>query len=203
MSDRVEELSNKVDSLAEQVALLASAVERLTLVQVRDSGAPNLSSAAPVSSFSVVSASERRVGSEASASSNGNYNLLAEEIPAVPDFCVALCGSLRSTELGFRDRASRAWESGWWARFTLENRIDKPRPSRPCPIANTVYVVLRAPGYECPLYVQSSSQYRAIVGDFKAPTVSHGFASLAEARVYCVGAGVTLPASPLRWNLQQ
>ena len=35
------------------------------------------------------------------------------------------------------------WDSGWWARFVLEGRISKPRPSKLCNISNTVYVVAR------------------------------------------------------------
>ena len=160
----------------------------------------------PCSSFQVLSsaasaASEPVPASEQSFSSNGEYNSLAAEIPVVPEFCVSLCGSLKGGKFSFRERASRAWESGWWARFTLAGRIAKPRPSKQCDVRNTIYVVLRAEGYSCPLYVTTAAQYRTIVGDFTSSTVSHGFGSLAEAKIYALGAGITLPSSPLQWNL--
>ena len=188
-----QELSAKVDQLTEQVAALTFAVAQLTEDRSRRSPPASVFSAPPASSFSLVSGT--RPASATSGGSNGSYNLLAEEIPKIPDFAVAICASLRASDLSFRDRAIRAWESGWWARFVLEGRINKPRPSRACHIANTVYVILKAPGFDCPLYVQSksSAQYRTIVGDFTSDTLSHGFASLAEARVYCLGAGVEWP----------
>ena len=61
----------------------------------------------------------------------------------------------------------------------------------------------KAQGYLCPLYVTSASAYRAIVGDFKSDTLSHGFGSQAEAKVYCAGAGVAFPSAPHQWTSQQ
>ena len=205
MSDpRVDQLSEQVDRLSTQVADLTAAVQALTLAVLPGQSAH---SGPPCSSYQVVSSaasavSEPGAASERTTSSNGEYNSLASEIPAVPDFCVSLCGSLKGGSLTFRQRAARAWESGWWARFTLAGRIAKPRPSKQCDVRNTVYVVLKAEGYSCPLYVCSAAQYRTIVGDFDKATVSHGFASLAEAKVYAFGAGVTLPSSPLQWSHQ-
>lgn len=203
MSDQSwEQLSERVDQLSSQVADLTAAVQVLTLAVAP---APVVHSGSPCSTFQVITPAESVVSepvpaSERSSSSNGEYSSLATEIPAVPDFCVSLCGSLRGGSLTFRQRAERAWESGWWARFTLTGRISKPRPSKQCDVRNTVYVVLRAQGYSCPLYVCNTAQYRTIVGNFDQPTISHGFASLAEAKVYAFGAGVTLPSSPLQWS---
>ena len=78
----------------------------------------------------------------------------------VPDFAAAICGSLRAGNLSFRGRA-------------------KPRPSKPCPISDTVYKSSR------PRDLSVGPQYRTIVGDLRGDTRSHGFASLAEALLGC------------------
>ena len=39
--------------------------------------------------------------------------------------------------------------------------------AKPCDLANSVYVVLRAEGYACPLLVNRAADYRAIVKEFK------------------------------------
>ena len=206
MSDqRVDRLAEKVDQLSSQVADLAGAVQALSLAVATRVQGQSVISGPPCTSYQVVSsaasvASEPVQASERSFSSNGEFNSLAAEIPTVPDFCVSLCGSLRGGSLSFRERAARAWESGWWARFTLAGRISKPRASKACDVRNTIYVVLKAEGYTCPLYVSSGAQYRTIVMDFTGPTISHGFGSLAEAKVYALGAGVTLPSAPLQWS---
>lgn len=102
---------------------------------------------------------------------------------------IRLCERLRGGDYTARQRAQRAWEAGHWARFTLQGRVEKPRPSTHCDVANTVYIVLRAPGYSCPTY-------RSILGDFTNPgTLSHGFASQAEAKAYCLAAGIEFPAA--------
>ena len=42
-------------------------------------------------------------------------------------------------------------EIGYWARFVLEERVEKPRPSKPLDLSNSCYVVLKAEGFETPL----------------------------------------------------
>ena len=195
MSDqRIEELSLRLDSLASQVGDLADAVQRLTLASSQQSGYSR-------GSFELLSSSPARAPSASGvsvASSNGDYNRLAELIPKIPTSLVASCSALRGGCLDFKRRAERAWESGYWARFVLQGEIAKPRPSVAFDLPNSVYVVLRAPGYSCPLFVRSAGLYRTIVGDFRlgSATLSHGFASLAEAKVYCSAAGVEFPEAP-------
>ena len=124
-------------------------------------------------------------------------------VSVVPDFAVHLCSGLSAGSLSFKRRAERAWESGYWARFVLEGKINKPRPSKPIDVSNTLYVVLKAEGYECPLLCSKASDYRFVLQGFTAGTLSHGFASQAEARVYCLGAGVEYPTRYFRWTPQQ
>ena len=129
-----------------------------------------------------------------------HLQLLALEIPPIPDFVARSCANLSGGSLSHIQRANRAWEAGWWARFCLEERLSKPRPTIPFDLPNQQYIVLRAPGYTCPLRVQKASDYRHIVQDFRGPTLSHGFASQAEARAYCQGAGVEYPVNLFQWR---
>ena len=195
MSDQLLlDLSLKVDHLTEQVAALTEQVARLT---VKIEAATSSSRG-----FQLVSgAGSVTAPSQASCtSSNGEYNRLAALIPPVPDFVVQLCVQLTSSKLHYKVRASRAWEAGYWARFTLEGQISKPRPTGPIELPNSYYVVLRAEGFSCPLVCTKASDYRSVVGDFLPSTVSHGFPTQAEARAYCQGAGVEYPASVYQWS---
>ena len=182
----IQQTTDQLASLASRVDLLARQVE---------------SARTASASFQVVTSAAPSVAG--SYSSSHDFNNLAEEIPPVPDFVVRLCSSLTASKLDFKERAARAWEAGWWARFCVAGRINKVRPSKPIELANTCYIILRAEGYPCPLLCQKASDYRAVVGDFKKQTVSHGFPSLAEARAYCHGAGVQFPDSTFTWSSQQ
>ena len=194
--ERIDLLTQRVDLLTDQVAQLTEAVRALTLERATSSG---------LSQFQVVrgpsgedDASSARPSSAPSQSSI--YNSLAIEIPPLPDFVARSCATLSGGSLPHFKRAARAWEAGWWARFCLEGRLSKPRPTIPFDLPNQQYIVLRAPGYTCPLRVQRASDYRHIVQDFKGPTISHGFASQAEARAYCQGAGVEFPSNLFQWQ---
>ena len=190
---RIEELSLRVDNLASQVSDLVEAFKTFTA---------NLPAASTAGSFEVVETVEVAVSSSQPppTSTHGSYQLLAAEIPPLPDFCRSLCGNLQGGQFSAEYRASRAWESGWWARFCLEGRLDRPRPSKKCDLANSIYVVLRAEGHSCPLYVHKPADYRSIVKNFTENTLSHGFATQQEAKVYCLAAGVQLPSLPYQWR---
>ena len=152
------------------------------------------STSAPPSSFGVVRSAAPR------AASPGSRTDLATEIPPVPDFVLRSCANLSGGRLTSRQRAERAWTIGWWARFCLEGRITRPRPSTSIDLSNQCYIILRAPGFQVPLLVLRAGDYRHVVGDFTAETVSHGFPSQAEARAYCLGAGVEFPSRPSSWS---
>lgn len=192
-ADRIEELSLRVDHLSSLIANLTEAFRAFTV---------RFTTPSSVGSFEVVEHSEAagRASHPAPHRADGSYQELEKEIPELPDFCRTLCGSLHGGQFSAEYRANRAWESGWWARFCLQGRLDKPRPSKKCDLANTIYVVLRAEGYVCPLYVHKAGEYRVIVKNFKEDTISHGFASLREAKVYCAAAGVELPSLPYQWR---
>jgi hypothetical protein len=67
-------------------------------------------------------------------------------------------------------------------------------------LANTTYVVVRAEGISEPVRVEKASDYRALLGDFAGNSISHGFASKAEARVYCQGLGIPYPEKIYQWS---
>ena len=115
----------------------------------------------------------------------------------LPFLCVQLC---EGGKLSARDRAQRAWSAGYWARFVLEGRISKPRPTSPCDLANTTYVVLRAGTVSSPVRCEKASDYRALLGDVQGDSISHGFASKSEAKVYCLGAGIPYPEKVYQWS---
>lgn len=141
MGSELAEVTAALRDLQDQVQHLTRAVEHLSLV-VRDRhhSPPRASTAA-----SAVGSPYR---APSATSTSSEYNALAREIPPIPDGIRALASALRS-EAGAR--AERAWTIGYWARFCLAGRIRSPRPSPPCKHSNCIYVVLKAPGFACPL----------------------------------------------------
>ena len=131
---------------------------------------------------------------------SSGYQSLAAQVPPCPSFALGLCSALRGGRLSAIQRAERAWEAGVWAKFTLQGKIAKPRPSQPIDLSNSIDVVLRAEGFSCPLVAEKASDYRSVVGDFTGSSISHGFASKAEAKTYCLGADVEFPATVYRWR---
>ena len=178
----INSLISKVESLISKVDQLAHRVEALEQALDRPGPAP---SSVPAPSVA--------------GSRSSQYDVLAGEIPALPGWVLDLCTSLQDCSLTKRERAERAWESGSWARFVLEGRVGTPRPSKPIELPNKVYVVLKAPGYSCPLFCESAASYRAVVKEFQG-TLSHGFPSKTEAGIYCGAAGFSLPEQPFRWT---
>ena len=152
--------------------------------------------------FEVVSSAAPRPSSPSrTSSSSSTYNSLALGIPELPSEALRACATLRGGKLSFKQRAERAWTAGHWARFTLEGRISKPRPTSPCDLANTTYVVVKAEGISEPVRVEKASDYRALLGDFTGSTsISHGFASKAEAKVYCVALNIPYPEKLFQWS---
>ena len=198
------DLAIKVDHLAEQIgSLVVSIGDRLDRLETKvNQFAVQLSSfRASSSSFHLVSSAAPGSPSVAgSVASSHDFNALAAEIPQVPDWIIHSCSALTSSRLDFRERAVRAWEAGWWAKFCVSGRINKVRPSKPIELPNSCYIVLQAEGYRCPLLCKKASDYRAVVGNFQQQSVSHGFASLAEAKAYCSGAGVEFPTTVFTWS---
>ena len=80
-----------------------------------------------------------------------------------------LCASLRGGQLSYRQRAERAWTAGCRGRFVLEGRVGKPRPSSPCDLANTTYLVVRAEGLTEAVVCETAADYRSLAGEINSP----------------------------------
>ncbi|CAE7819443.1 unnamed protein product [Symbiodinium sp. CCMP2592] len=102
------------------------------------------------------------------------------------------CRNLHGGSLDWRLRALRAWEAGCWARAVLDQRVSTPNSLGSVGLPNRLYCVLVAEGLDRPCVVRTFAAYKAIVGELRpGGSVSHGFPSEAEARLYFAG-GVTL-----------
>ena len=127
-------------------------------------------------------------------STNQAYELVASRIPPVPEHCIELCSRLGGTVQDVRDRADRAWIAGCWARAALDAEVPKPRPTGKLPtyLKPQVYIILKAKSIAAPTRVACAADYFKLVPRFE-DSISHSFPSLAEGKVYCIGAGVRFP----------
>ena len=121
--------------------------------------------------------------------------LLLPWIP-LPGYCIDLCVRLGGTKEEVEFRARRAWEAGLWAKATLDGVVPKPRPTPKFHLRPTIYIIIRAPSVVRPVRVDSAAEYFRLIPSFSgSSSISHSFASVAEARVYCAGVGIALPDS--------
>ena len=131
------------------------------------------------------------VGSDFSTES---YHRVAASLDPLPGYCIDLCVRLGGTKEEVEFRARRAWEAGLWAKATLEGVVPKPRPTPKFHLRPTIYIIIRAPSVVRPVRVDSAAEYFKLIPSFSgSSSISHGFASVAEARVYCAGVGIALP----------
>ena len=199
MGSEESEVLVAIRDLQIQVRDLTLAVNRVAeAIAARHDSPVRVAVAGP--SVSVVGSPYRSAASVASSSTSQDYNALASEIPPIPDSVRTLALALRRGPADSIDRAVRAWQIGVWARYVLQGRIRTPRPSPPIDLPNTVYVVLRAPGFQTPLVCTRGADYRHVVGNFDRETLSHGFPSVAEAKIYCEGAQIPYPTSIFQWR---
>ena len=124
------------------------------------------------------------------------YDAVAESITQAPPAALAFASRLSASPTEKKERIQRAWEAGLWARATLENRVPKPRPTPKTSLRSSVYVIVRAPGLAQPCWVTSASDYYRILPQFTEDSLSHSFASQAEARAYCLAIGIAFPDGP-------
>ena len=193
--------------LATAVSELADAIRGLALALARD---PSPSDRVSVSSWVRVDPTTpvepgTRVAPgpapspQPAPSAPRSHEAIQADFPPLPERCLQACRALASgpSDATPAARASRAWVAGHWARAVLDGVVQKPLPTPALPgLANRVYVVLRLPGATAaaPLKLSSYARYRAVVGQLESgDSISHAFASIAEASVYCEAAGFALP----------
>ena len=84
----------------------------------------------------------------------------------------------------------RAWRAGHWARLVLQGQYATPLPSENLRLASRFYVVVGGGDLRPALY-RGFREYNSAVGLLaSSPSVSHGFPSELEARVYVDAAGL-------------
>lgn len=127
--------------------------------------------------------------------STESYHQVASSLDPLPGYCIDLCVRLGGSKESIEFRARRAWEAGLWARATLQGLVPKPRPSPKLPgFKNTIYIIVRAPSVLSPTRVDSAAEFFRLIPSFAgSDSISHAFATVAEARVYCSGVGIALP----------
>lgn len=178
----------------EQVANLVSALDRLSLAVERASQRDPEWEVVPPASEAAGSHPVTSLEDRQNSLAFGDYEGQAALLPPVPDHLLTLCRRLRGGDHSAEYRARRAWESGCWAGLVLRGKLAKPRSSLPLENLRVQhYIILRAKNISAPTRVDRPSDLFKITGKLDDWTICHGFPSLAEAEVYCAGAGQGLP----------
>lgn len=115
---------------------------------------------------------------------------ILDSFPACPPRFLALGNKLSGASLSGRDRASRAWVAGLWAKAVVDSRVHSPNRTPPLDLRLRYYAVVRADGVSCPVVFRSSSSYWAALGTLEgSSSVSQSFPSETEAKIYLQAAG--------------
>ena len=198
--DREADLSSAITEV--QLAL-----ERLRIASIRASPSRASASAQPEWELVAADPAGQPLGSSSGSSPAPSGYPRADPTPPLPisradteagfgdcpQHCIDLCVRLTAGPLSAEARAKRAWRAGCWAAEVLAGRWATPLSSAPLAVKPAVYVVLRS----ClgrPARFSSFTALRRVIGEISgSDAVLHSFGSIAEARVYCCGAGVPFP----------
>lgn len=164
------------------------AVIRIDLGPVAASGSESSASA----EFEPVESAPSTVSATTAVPRIGSWWLHPE--PAQPGPAVlALASQLRASGTDSTHRIRIAYLRGRQGASILrgdDTHFSGPRSQ----LQNRCYVVLRARDHPEPFFTWNLATHQAAVrpppGDFDRSAVSHGFASQAEARAFCLGAGL-------------
>lgn len=131
--------------------------------------------------------------------------LLEEGPPAIPPAILDLALGLSDKGGGAEKRIKVAYTSGFWAQLAV-NTHTTYKASEPSGLAFSWWVVLRAGGLCSAYRVTKKADLNRLLRAPCARLVSgssepvyQGFASLAELRAFCGGAGIRVPPV-LRWT---
>lgn len=128
--------------------------------------------------------------------STESYHRVACSLDPLPGYCLDLCVRLGGTKEELEFRARRAWEAGLWARAILSRGLClNPALLQSCLVSRTRSTSsFGAPSVSGPTRVDSAAEFFRLIPSFAgSDSISHAFASVAEARVYCAGVGIALP----------
>ena len=127
------------------------------------------------------------------ATASESRSEIARGFPSCPEHWLSRASSLPGGPLSGRDRILRAWEAGCWAGAVLAGRIGTPSTVRSIALQSRIYAVVGG-GTTPPAICRSFREYSLAIGPLQnSPSVSHGFPSELEARVYFAGSGVQWP----------
>ena len=117
---------------------------------------------------------------------------LERSFPPLPERLAALAErQLSSGALAPRARALRAWIAGHWARAVLSGRVPTPCFTPRLALPNRFYAVARSSDGSAPAIYSSREQYIRAVANFSdSLSVSQGFPSETEGRIYLEAAGL-------------
>ena len=119
--------------------------------------------------------------------------------PAIPSVLLDSARNLRSSVSSPSERATRAWVAGCWAGAVLQGRSPTPNCTPRLSIPSRIYVILRTPRNHEVQLAYNRSDYLVLVDNLRSTyTLSHGFPTETEARVYVAGAGLRFPAPASR-----
>ena len=119
--------------------------------------------------------------------------------PAIPRTLLDSARNLRSAVATPEDRARRAWLAGCWAGAVLAGRCATPNCTAPLALPSRVYVILRTATSNDVRVTHSRASYFQLVDNLRSSaTLSHGFPTETEARIYVAGAGRAFPSSSSR-----
>ena len=108
--------------------------------------------------------------------------------PHLLDSAKKLSGSALSGE----DRVRRARKAGKWAKSVADGRCGSPNRTPQLDLRPRFYAVFRASRVSLPTLCRSTGTYWSIVGELSSSdSITHGFPSELESKIYFAGAGVS------------
>ena len=133
--------------------------------------------------------------------------VLEDGPPPIPTALAAYASVLSDIAGGREARARAAYEAGFWAQIALETHTEyHPTTNRDLTFSH--WIVLRGAGVTSPFRVTRRSDLSRLVtrpptsqasGGVRESPIIQGFASLAELRIFCGGAALSVPPL-LRWR---
>lgn len=98
---------------------------------------------------------------------------------------------LSGSSVSGEERIKRAWKAGQWAKAVADGRSLSPNRTPQLDLRPRFYAVLRATGVSLPTICRSAGTYWGIIGDLtSSSSITHGFPSELEAKIYFAGAGI-------------
>ena len=181
------ELKCRVGELSVTIVGPAGQATQLLQRLVSESGGPVAASPRSETSFDLVSS----VGETQAGGQEESRAEIEATFSPCPGVHLVAASKLSGSALSGQERIKRAWLAGQWARAVKEGRITTPNRSKQLDLRPRFYAVLSSPNTEGAVLCKSAGAYWQIVEDLATScSISHGFPSEVEAKVYLASAGV-------------